>query len=317
MRLQNAFHRLLSRFNGSRRPRRRINLTANPLEDRQLLSGAPTATMTQTATFPNLEVLPNVATQAFLYFSPTMGTLTEVDVVTSGSYTAAFSAENLARAGSTVTGTVNGNFAINLPTGAIPVSVPSATETFTAGAFDGALDDNGTSGKTFAPVTRSSTPQATVMTTPAELAAFSGNFRIPITVSGHATGTASSSSGDISDSFKTQTSATLTIIYHYTPNLPSLNPPSNPTASGQTTGSGTGSGTANSGGISFQTTTQATANTNAVTTLQTASVQTQQSKSHKSKKAPKVVKVTVHKHAQHKNGKPALKSGAHSGKHNA
>ena len=54
------------------------------LEGRQLLTGPPTATMTQTITFPNLESLPNVANQALLYFSSTMGTLTEVDVVTSG-----------------------------------------------------------------------------------------------------------------------------------------------------------------------------------------------------------------------------------------
>ena len=51
------------------RPARQINPAVGQLEDRQLLSAAPTATMTQTATFPNLESRPNVATQAFLYFS--------------------------------------------------------------------------------------------------------------------------------------------------------------------------------------------------------------------------------------------------------
>ena len=119
-------------------------------------------------------------------------------------------------------GTTSGNLSINLPTGAIPVTIPSVTETFNASAFDGTLNYAGTSGKDFAPVTSSSAAQTTVLTSPADLAAFTGNFRIPISVSGHATGSAASSNGDLSDGFKTQTSVTITVIYHYIPNLPSL-----------------------------------------------------------------------------------------------
>ena len=131
------------------------------------------------------------ATQAFLYFSSTMGTLTEVDVVTSGSYSTEFHAENLGSSSSTIKGTTSGNLAINVPTGAIPVTIPSVTETFNASPFDGTLDYAGTSGKDFAPITSSSAAQTMVLTSPADLAAFTGNFRIPITVSGHATGSVS------------------------------------------------------------------------------------------------------------------------------
>ena len=181
--------------------------------------------MTQTATFPNLESLPNVATQAFLYFSSAMGTLTEVDLVTSGSFSTEFHAENLGPSSTTIEGTTSGNLAINVPTGAVPVTVPSVTESFNASPFDGNLDDGGTSGKDFAPVTSSSAAETTVLTSPADLAAFTGNFRIPITVSGHAMGSISSGNNDLSDGFNTQTSATITVIYHYNPNLPSLDPP--------------------------------------------------------------------------------------------
>jgi hypothetical protein len=199
--------------------------------------------MTQTATFPNLESQPNVATQAFLYFSAPSGTLTEVDVVTSGSFSTQFQAENLGPTSSTIEGTTSGNLSINVPTGSIPVTIPSVTETFNAAAFDGTLGDTGPSGKDFAPVTSSSAPQTTVLTSPADLAAFTGNFRIPITVSGHATGSATSSNDDLSSAFNTQTSATVTIIYHYTPNPPSLNPPpsAGPTNPVGATPTGTGS----------------------------------------------------------------------------
>jgi hypothetical protein len=295
-----------SPVSGARRARRRFTPLAPSLEARQLLSGAPTATMIQTATFPNLEALPNVATQAFLYFSSSMGTLTEVDVVASGSYSTEFSAENLGSSTATIEGTTSGNLAINLPSGAIPVTIPSVSQTYNASPFDGTLNDAGTSGKIFTPVTSSSAPQTTVLTSPADLAAFTGSFRIPITVSGHAEGSASSSNGDMSDTFQTQTSVTLTVIYHYIPNLPSLDPPadpSSPPASGQSSGSATGtSGSPDS----------SSASSGAVSAIQTASTQTHQSVSHAKKKAPKVVVKTTHKPAQHTSGKLELKPLGHS-----
>jgi len=199
--------------------------------------------MTQTATFPDLESLPTVSNQAILYFSSTMGTLTEVDVVTSGSFSSEFSAENLGPSSSTIAGTTGGNLAINVPTGAIPVTIPAVTRTFVASAFDGTLDYGGTSGQDLTLVANSSTPQTTVLTSPTDLAAFTGHFRIPISVSGHATGNANSDNGDLSAGFKTHTSATITVIYHFIPNLPSLDPPpgSPPTSnsSGTTADSGT------------------------------------------------------------------------------
>jgi hypothetical protein len=181
--------------------------------------------MTQTATFPNLESLPNVSNQAFLYFSSTMGTLTEVDLVASGSFSTEFSAENLGASSATIKGITAANLAINVPTGTFPVSIPSVTETFDAQAFDGSVDYAGQSGKDFAPVASNSATQTMVLTSPADPAAFTGHFRIPITISGHAIGTAASTNGDLSSTFKTRTAATLTVIYHYIPSLPSLGPP--------------------------------------------------------------------------------------------
>src|SRR5271157_172078 len=226
MHLPAVFDRLFLPMASGRRPHRWLTPAVRPLEGRQLLSALPagdplpSATMTQTATFPNLESLPNVATQAFLYFSSTMGTLTEVDLVTWGTYSTEFHAENLGASSSAITGTTSANLSINVPTGAIPVTIPSVTETFKASPFDGTLDYGGTSGKDFAPVTSSSAAQTTVLTSPSDLAAFTGNFRIPISVSGHATGSATSSNGDLSADFNTQTSATITVIYDFIPDLP-------------------------------------------------------------------------------------------------
>jgi hypothetical protein len=205
--------------------------------------------MTQTATYPNLEALPNVATQAFLYFSSSMGTLTEVDVVTSGSFSSQFSAENLGPSSTTITGTTSAKLSINLPSGAIPVTIPAVPESVNASPFDGHLDDAGSSGKEFAPVTSSSTAQTTVLTSPADLAAFTGSFRIPNSVSGHATGSATSGNNDLSAGFKTQTSATITVIYHYIPNLPPLDPPPGQSPGLRPTGT-TGPGTVRRAGMS-------------------------------------------------------------------
>lgn len=260
--------------------------------------------MTQTVTFPNLESIPNVGTQAILYFNSTMGTLTEVDLVTSGSYSTQFYAENLGPSSTTIDGTTSANMSINVPSGAIPVTVPSVTESFNASPYDGTLNYTGPSGKEFAPVTSDSTPQTTVLTSPADLAAFTGNFRIPITVSGHATGSASSGNGDLSDGFNTQTAVTLTVIYHFIPNLPSLDPPSSTSPSSPPAGvSGPSDGTVPSGTPSSPTTTS-TAPATPTVTVPTASgvVSTTSSQSHAAitkKKAPKATATSVHKVAHH------------------
>jgi hypothetical protein len=252
--------------------------------------------MTQTATFPNLESLPNVATQAFLYFSSTMGTLTEVDVVTSGTFSTEFAAENLASSSNAITGTTTANLSINVPSGAIPVSIPSVTDTFNASPFDGTLDYAGTSGKEFAAVTSSSATQTTVLTSPAALAAFTGNFRIPITVSGHANGTATSTNGNITDSFHTQTSATITVIYHYDPSLPSLNPGTPaPSSSGSTGGQGSGSGSGTGGAAG---TTSPSGNSPTTVSSTVPIVQVASTTSHVKKKAVKVVAKPAHKPAK-------------------
>jgi hypothetical protein len=291
------------------RPRRRLAPALRPLESRQLLSGGltPSATMTQTATFPNLESLPNVANQALLYFSSTMGTLTEVDLVTSGSFSTQFYAENLGSSSTAIDGTTSGNLSINVPTGAIPVTIPSVTETFNAAPFEGNVDYSGTSGKDFAPVTSSSATKTTVLTSPADLAAFTGNFRIPISVSGHATGNASSGNGDLSDGFNTQTSATLTIIYHYIPNLPSTNPPPADT-SPTVPSSGNGTGSSASPASSSNTSQSGAGNLGT-----TATIHAKQSTVVAKKKAPvrtviSTHRVTPHPVVSHIRPKPVVKT---------
>jgi hypothetical protein len=320
--------RLFLSMAGNRRALRRLTPSVRPLEGRQLLSASPSvepaasATMSQTATFPDLESLPNVATQAFLYFSAPMGTLTEVDVVTSGSYSSQFYAENLGPSNSTIEGTTSGNLSINVPTGAIPLTIPSVTETFNASAFDGALNYVGPSGTDFAPVTSSSAAQTTVLTSPADLAAFTGSFRIPITVSGHATGSATSSNGDLSSGFNTQTSATITVIYHYIPNLPSLDPPPTASPSSQpdsVPGSGTATGSSDSPTSSNTSPTSAPVTTPTgtvpatVSLLQTSSTQTHNASTHGKKKGHADAAKSTHNGALHPlAARPRQTAGGHS-----
>ena len=71
-----------------------------------------------------------------------------------------------------------------------------------------------------------------MLTSPADLAAFTGFARIPISVSGHATGSTTSDDSEVSAAFNTDTSATITVIYHYIPNPPGpVQPPASPISS--------------------------------------------------------------------------------------
>jgi hypothetical protein len=228
-----------------RRPRRGLTPDVRTLEGRRLLSGGTqaTATMTQTATFPDLETNPSLSNQAVLYFSATMGTLTEVDLVTSGSFSSQFSAQNLGSTSSTIAGTTSANLSVNVPSGPISVAVPPVVQSFNATAEGG-----GASGKTFGTVTSQSAARTTVLTSPAALAAFTGHLRIPISVTGHATGSVTTNPANekVSSAFKTDTSATISVIYHFIPNLPSDTP---------TPGAGSISSTSSGGGAGTATTT--------------------------------------------------------------
>jgi len=92
--------------------------------------------------------------------------------------------------------------------------VGSVNQSFDASAFEETLDYGGSSGKTFAQVTNGATHRKTVLTSPADLAAFTGHFRIPIAVSGHALGSTAREDGDVSADLRTDTSATITVVYH-------------------------------------------------------------------------------------------------------
>jgi hypothetical protein len=190
-----------------------------------------------------------------------------------------------------------------LPSGPIAVTIPTVTETFQAAPFDGNLDYGGTSGKEFAPVASGSATQTTVMTSPAQLAALTGNFRIPVSVDGHAMGSATSSNGDVSAGFNTQTSATITIIYHYIPNLPSLDPPIGTPPGGQSTG---GSGSAATSGSPSSSTgnegySAPQAPTATASLVHAASFQAHTS-THAGKKKPMHAVISAHRSAHHSPG---------------
>ena len=172
--------------------------------------------MTQTAMFPNPKLLPNMATQAFLYYNSTMGTLTEVDLGASGP--------------------------------GIPAAPPL------------------------------------VLTSPADLAAFTGNYRIPTSV------VESAGNGYLSPDFNTQTPITITVTYHYIPNLPSLDPPSSPSP--------------DSPGPSVPspspTNAAPAAPTGTVSDVQAVSAQPQHSSSHAREKKPMLAAISSHESAHHR-----------------
>jgi hypothetical protein len=108
----------------------------------------PSAVMTQTATFPNIELRPKIKTQSILYFFTPMGTLNEVDLILSASASGPVPPDTIVF--------------VNIGYRKYPVAVREASV--------------------------ASAPQTIRLTEPAALVAFMGRFSLPITVTPPAPG---------------------------------------------------------------------------------------------------------------------------------
>jgi hypothetical protein len=180
----------------------------------QSVSTAPTS-LTEQASFSNSRT-DWTQNRQIAQFDPSLGQLTGVDIVNSGSLTSQIKVENLDSAPATITGTVAGDLALTGP-GSISLDTVanSVNESFQAGAFDGQIDFAGASGNDFGP--KSTTGSKSIsLTDAADLAAFTGTGSVTFSEDAHATSMATGA-GNLLTQINSTASADVTVVYHYIP----------------------------------------------------------------------------------------------------
>jgi hypothetical protein len=150
-------------------------------------------------------------------FDPSLGTLTEVDIINSGTLTGDIKVENLDSAAQTITATLSGMLSLTGPgLSSALVANSSQTQVFNAAAFDGMKDFLGPDSHDFGP---QSVPgsQSVTLTSAAALALFTGSGSVTFTESATGTSSASSTGGNLLDQISNSASGSVTVIYHYIP----------------------------------------------------------------------------------------------------
>ncbi len=148
-------------------------------------------------------------------FDASLGTLTSIEIRNADPITSIIKVENLDSSSATIHATVSGTLTLTGPGLAGLVTPLSADKTFQASAFDGVIDFGGTSGVDFGPTTATGV-STTTLTAASTLALYTGSATVSFTEKTQATSSASGSA-NLLVSIRTNASAEVTVIYHYTP----------------------------------------------------------------------------------------------------
>ncbi|WP_074315337.1 choice-of-anchor E domain-containing protein [Singulisphaera sp. GP187] len=177
------------------------------------VQGTPGA-QTQTLSFPATPT--NFTKSATIsQFDPSLGTLTSVDVTFAGTLSSDIKVESRDANPMTVVGHAEGTLVTQAPGIADLMLRPTSTVTFPASAYDGQADFGGTSGKDFGAVTASDSKTVT-LTTPGDLAAYTGTGTVPFSV-GAASTSAAAGPGNLLSEISSTGEATVNVVYHYLP----------------------------------------------------------------------------------------------------
>lgn len=175
---------------------------ATPGSQNQTLTFAATPTnYTKSATLPQ--------------FDPSLGTLTSVEVTVAGTLSSQIRVESRDVNPMTITGHAEGTLVTQAPGVADLTLRPTSTVTFPAAAYDGTPDFGGTSGKDFGAVSASDSKTVT-LTTPSDLAAYTGTGTVPIAF-GAASTSAAAGPGNLLTEISSTAEATVNVVYHYLP----------------------------------------------------------------------------------------------------
>jgi hypothetical protein len=149
-------------------------------------------------------------------FDPSLGQLTEVDITNHGVLVGQIKVENLDATPRTLTGHVAGSLTFSGPGLPTLTASSSATETFSAAAFDGTRDFAGRSGHDFGPLSREVSRSAT-LTDASSLKAFIGTGTLSFTDTAAGASYVSSTGRSFLKDIMDCARADVTVAYHYLP----------------------------------------------------------------------------------------------------
>ena len=157
-------------------------------------------------------------------FDPSLGTLTSVDIIATGSSTTSAKVENLGANPGDFNAQINADIRYNVA-GTIIEATPTFTKTETLAAFDGTADLKGPSSTDFGgPITLTgSFPTMTTLTASADIAAYIGTGTVNVIQDASAT-SCSCGTGNLLSMVTTKASGDVKVVYHYTP-TPTPPPP--------------------------------------------------------------------------------------------
>jgi hypothetical protein len=148
-------------------------------------------------------------------FDPSLGTLQSVEVVNTPTLNTQFQFENIDSEPGTVSAAVKGDVTVSVPGASALAAQVTSSDSFDAGAYDGAIDFAGASGHDSGLKTQSGSQSVTI-TDPGQLQAFEGTGSV--TVSAHARSTSTTSGpGNLVSLVNTTAGAQVQVIYHYVP----------------------------------------------------------------------------------------------------
>jgi hypothetical protein len=173
------------------------------------------ATLTETANF-NLAKTDQVRTAALALFDPSLGTLTSVDILASGSIQSAVQIENLGDAPGNFEADLSGQLSFQVAGGTALTSSPAGKLTATLGAFDGQADLQGNDARNFGVTNLPGTFAQQTISDPTTLSSFVGKGTLDVQESASATSSVSGT-GNLLAMIRSMASGSVKVVFHYTP----------------------------------------------------------------------------------------------------
>lgn len=148
-------------------------------------------------------------------FDPLVGILTQIEFLLQGGVSGMAQIENLDAAPATITAESFATVRLQRPNGSFIAQVtPIASRSAALAAFDGVVDFQGASGTVIGEINDLDISEKIVLTTPTELAAYTGSDVITLQVD--TTGASKASgAGNLALSFSTLANAAITVTYHF------------------------------------------------------------------------------------------------------
>lgn len=175
------------------------------------------ATLPLTPTNFSTETDPDLSPLSVPKFSPDLGTLTSVDLTFQATVQGQIQVESLDQTPKAISPTLGGTVTLTLNGATLqPLTLVKNMGIFQAAAYDGQRDFSGPSGKTYPLTQQTKTETLTLNASTSDLSAFQGpgSFQANVAALGQSV---VSGSGNMADQTNTQATATLSVVYHYTP----------------------------------------------------------------------------------------------------